>query len=133
MDKIKLLLSGIIVGAGAILPGISGSVLAIILGLYDFILLILNSNKTIINKIKELYPILLGIIIGIIIFGKLLLYFFNDYEILFRYIFIGLILGSIPALNKEVKNNNEKNSYKIFYNIFFYINYLVFLSNFNKY
>lgn len=114
MNKMYSLLSGIAVGAGVVLPGVSGSVIAIMLGIYDKIIYLLNDkSKNIYCKFKILSPLLIGLIIGVVSFGNILLLLFEKYEIQMKYIFIGLILGGIPVLNKEIKNKeNGRINYK---------------------
>ena len=99
---------GILIGAGAILPGISSGVLCVIMGIYEKLLdSVLNFFKDIKNNVKYLFPIVLGGIIGIILFSNLLNYFFYQFPIQTKSIFIGLIIGTIPELIKEV-NKKEK-------------------------
>ena len=101
-------LSGIIIGTCMILPGISGSVIAIMLGIYEnAITLINNKEVSIFNKIKILTPLFIGLLFGIFLFGKILLIFYNNYSYQMMYIFIGLIIGSIPMLINELKTKKE--------------------------
>ena len=72
-------LSGILIGTCMILPGVSGSVVAIMLGVYEEIIFLLNSNETNRRKITKIFPIAFGILIGVFIFGKILLIFYNKY------------------------------------------------------
>ena len=96
-------LIGIAIGSGAILPGISSGVFCVIFGIYekllDSILHFFSDSK---NNFKFLFPIILGIAFGVILFGNALNYFFFQFPIQTKCIFIGLILGSIPALLKEI-------------------------------
>lgn len=128
MNKVHSFISGIIIGIGVILPGVSGSVIAIMLGIYDKVIYLLNdSRKTTIRKVVELLPIILGVFIGIMIFGNILLIFIENYEIQIKYLFIGLILGGVPILKKEIEN---KNNSKLKYNymiITFIFSLLLFL------
>ena len=69
------LLKGFIIGIGKIIPGVSGSVLAITLGVYDKSVEYINNFKS--NKkesLKYLLPLGIGIIISIIIFPFKYLY-----------------------------------------------------------
>lgn len=110
-------LKGIAIGSGAILPGISSGVFCVIFGLYekliDSILNFFNDLKT---NFKFLFPLFLGAGIGIILFGNLLNYCLYQFPVQTKSIFIGLILGSIPALLKEI---NKKQTFKPCYWFFF--------------
>ncbi len=101
---------GILIGAGAILPGISSGVLCVIFGIYEKLLdSVLNFFKDIKNNFKFLSPIISGALVGIIIFSKILEYLLYKYPMQTKSIFIGLILGGVVLLFKEV---NEKEKFK---------------------
>ena len=68
-----------------------------IFGIYEKLVdCVLNFFKDIKNNIKFLLPILIGIFIGAVIFGNLLRFLFNNFDVQTKFCFIGLILGSIP-------------------------------------
>ncbi len=100
-----LLLKGFIVGIAKIIPGVSGAVLAISLGIYeDSIKAINNIIKNPIKSILYLTPIGIGLLIAIVIFSKLILYLLDIFYLPTMLLFIGLILGGIPSLVKNVNN-----------------------------
>lgn len=106
-------IKGIFIGSGAILPGISSGVICIVFGLYEKLLdSLLNFFKDMKNNLKFLFPIILGIGIGVLIFSNFLNYFLTTYPLQTKSIFIGLILGSIPSLLKESNNNKNINNLK---------------------
>lgn len=110
-------LKGVAIGSGAILPGISSGIFCVIFGIYEKLLdSILNFFCDIKNNLKFLFPILIGIGLGIILFGNILSYSFYQFPIQTKSIFIGLILGSIPTLLKEI---NKKQVSKPYYWFFF--------------
>lgn len=99
---------GVLIGAGAILPGISSGVLCVIFGIYEKLLdSVLNFFKDIHKNFKFLCPIITGALVGIIIFSKILEYLLYKYTMQTKSIFIGLILGGVILLFKEV-NIKEK-------------------------
>ena len=106
---IKNLIYGIIIGIGFIIPGVSGGVIATILGIYE---IIINKINNIFNDFKNniiyLLPILIGVILSIFLFSKIILYLINNKLIFISYVFIGLILGCIPFLIKEIKKKTNK-------------------------
>ena len=113
---------GILIGSGAILPGISSGVFCVIFGIYEKLI---NSILNLFHDFKKnfifLLPIGLGGITGVLLVGKLLNFFFNEYPMPTKFCFIGLILGSIPILFKQA---NHKNGFHLHYFIFLVIAFL---------
>lgn len=113
MKFILSIVKGIALGAGAILPGISSGVLCVIFGIYEKLIdSVLNFFKDIKSNFKFLFPILIGIAIGVILFGNILKYLFITFPYQTNFAFIGLILGCIPSL---LKNVNEKSKFRLHY------------------
>ena len=103
---ISLFVKGFFVGVGKIIPGVSGSVLAISFGIYDKIIdIISHFFKKIKENISFLLPIMLGFIISIAISSNILSFLINRYYVVMMFIFIGLIIGGIPGLVKKTKFN----------------------------
>lgn len=101
---------GLVLGIGFIIPGVSGGVLATILGIYDEIIYRLNYFfKNFKSNILYLSPIIIGVIISILFFSKLIIYLLNNKLNFISYVFIGLILGCVPYLIKEIKEKTNKN------------------------
>ena len=110
MNGFLNMVKGIFIGAGAIVPGVSSGVLCVIFGIYEKLLdSVLNFFKDIRHNIKFLFPIALGVGIGVLLFSNMLNYLLYEFPIQTKSIFIGLILGTIPSLIKEV---NEKETFK---------------------
>lgn len=112
----KTFLRGIIVGIGGIAPGLSGSVLMVILGLYQKTI---NAIATIFNfkKLKEnflfLFPLFAGFGVGIILFSKVVDYLLENYEMYTRFAFLGLVIGTVPMFYREVKKEGFRPNYYI--------------------
>ncbi|MEG2621108.1 MAG: DUF368 domain-containing protein [Bacilli bacterium] len=115
MSFFSLILIGIVIGAGMIIPGVSGAVLAVILDVYDKGVNALNS---LIKDFKKnalfLFPLGIGITLGAIWFGKIIIFLFDNHQVETKYAFIGLILGGIPFLIKEIREKTGK-SISFFY------------------
>ena len=107
-------LKGIIVGIGGIAPGLSGSVLLVILGLYQKTLnAIGNLFKDFKKNILFLLPLVLGFGVGVIIFSKIVNYLLGNFEMYTRFAFLGLVLGTIPLFYKEVKKEGISKRYYV--------------------
>lgn len=123
---------GILLGAGAILPGVSSGVICVIMGIYDKLIdSIFNLFKDFKKNFFYLFPIGLGGIFGVFLFGNILKTLFNIFPIPTSFCFIGLILGSIPILIKKI--NSEK-TFKLRYLLYTLISFIlgiafVFLEN----
>lgn len=106
------LLKGIIVGIGGIAPGLSGSVLLVIFGLYQKTI---NAIGTLFKEFKKnmlfLVPLFLGFGIGVLLFSKIVDFLLNNYEMQTRFGFLGLVLGTIPIFYKEVKKEGFSRKY----------------------
>ena len=99
----KEILKGIIIGIGKIIPGVSGSVLAISLGIYEKAIYSFNNIFKDYRNIYFLLKIFIGVLIAIIFGSKIILYFLNNYYTLTIFAFVGLILGSMNEINKNIK------------------------------
>jgi len=103
MNTIILFIKGLIIGIGKIIPGVSGAVLAIILNVYDEGLnRIVNIFNDFRKNIFYLISIGLGICVGIVLFSNVINYFLGNYYVITMLFFVGLILGGILNILKEV-------------------------------
>lgn len=103
----KNIIKGFIIGIGKIIPGLSGAILAILMGVYDKSIYYINNYKN--NKkesIKYLFPIGTGIFLAIFFFSRLINTLLNKYYLLTMMFFGGLIIGTIPSIYKEIKKSD---------------------------
>ncbi len=123
-------LKGIIVGIGGIAPGLSGSVLLVIFGLYQKTI---NAMGTLFKNFKKnllfLVPLFLGFGVGVLIFSKIVDFLLIHYEMYTRFAFLGLVLGTIPAFYHEVKKEGYQKKYYILVGIAFAIGIALFYFN----
>lgn len=99
-------IKSIIIGICAILPGVSGSVIAVSLGIYDKFISIINDRSLIKNNKKYIIEVVIGLIIGITIATNLLIYLFK-FKIILYYSLIGIIISEIPFIIKKIHNYNQ--------------------------
>lgn len=84
------ILTGIIVAAGFILPGISTSYLLLLLGTYDFIMAAISQLN-----IAVLIPFVLGFILGVILLTRILEICMQRFPSLTYTMILGFLLGSL--------------------------------------
>jgi putative membrane protein len=104
-----LFLKGIIIGVGKIIPGVSGSMLAISMGIYQKMIDSVNNFfKDFKNNFTFLFKIAIGVLISIVFFSSIILKCLNNYYIITIFFFIGLIVGSFKDINKEITYKDNK-------------------------
>lgn len=104
----KLITKGFIIGIAKIIPGVSGSMLAITLNVYDKAIdSICNFTNNKKDNIKFLSLLSIGILSSIIIFSKIINYLLANYYLLTMLFFIGLIIGSTKLFSKEIILNKK--------------------------
>lgn len=112
-DFIMTVFKGIAVGLGAITPGLSGSVLLVIFGLYQKAL---NAISTIFKNFKKnlvfLIPLALGIGSGMLLFSGIARYLLANYEMQTRFTFLGLVVGTLPLFIREVTKEKREQGKK---------------------
>ena len=97
-----LVFSCILIGGGAILPGISGGVLCVIFGIYRPMMELLAHPKTAFPKYwRTLLPVGVGWLLGFIVFAKILEVVFQASATIATCAVVGLIAGTIPSLWKQ--------------------------------
>lgn len=100
----KNFFKGIIAGFGGIAPGLSGSVLLVILGLYQKTITAIGTLfKNFKQNLLFLTPLFLGFGVGALLFSKAVDFLLTHFEMYTRFAFLGLVLGTIPLFYKEVK------------------------------
>lgn len=104
---------GIVVGFGAILPGVSGGTLCVTFGMYRPIIEILNSPKKNIRKYAFMLGLfLMGAAVGFIGLSGLAAWLLEKNTTFVICAFIGLIIGTFPELWQEAgKEKRGKASY----------------------
>lgn len=88
-----ILICGIIASSAMILPGISGSLILVILGVYKILVEALDNLD-----VKIISSFIVGAAIGVISFSKILKWLFNNYKSLAYSIMLGLVIGSIEKI-----------------------------------
>ncbi len=114
MSFIYLFFVGVLAGSAMITPGVSGAVVTVILGVYDKMI---NALTDLFKDFKKNFTFLAilgtGILIGAVWFSNVIMFLYERHEVITKFAFIGLILGGVPFLFKEVKAKNKKINYVV--------------------
>ena len=128
MENIILFVKGVIIGIGKIIPGLSGSMIMMILGLYEKgIRSITHYFDDIKDNTKFLLLVGSGILVAVVLISKLIQLLLIHYAFIIICMFIGLILGGIPSVLKEIEGTSNINNIFIFI-IFFILSLSLILS-----
>lgn len=99
MDLLALFLKGIAIGMVNVIPGVSGGTLAVVFGIYDkFVNAITFNVKSLWKNRRFVVPLVLGMLLGVLIFSKLIEFLYTHFPLQTNYFFTGLVIGSIPML-----------------------------------
>ena len=97
-------LRGMVIGLANVIPGVSGGTMMVSMGIYDKLIYSINN---LFKKFKEcfkiLLPYLVGMLLAIVLGAFALKAAFKNYPLPTNALFIGLILGSLPFILKEMK------------------------------
>ena len=103
---------GFVIGLSLIAPGVSGSVMAILMGIYENLLSIMaNPFKHLKRNLAWLIPMGIGAAISAVAFIAFFSMLFNQYPMVAALLFLGLIVGNIPAVYDDCKALGFKKSY----------------------
>lgn len=103
-----LIVKGLIIGLGKIIPGVSGSMLAISLGIYEKLINSINNFfKDIKNNFIFLFKVGIGALISVVFFSKIITKALNISYISTIFLFIGLIIGSIDDIKENLDKKNR--------------------------
>lgn len=130
-ERIKFVLAGFCVGFAELLPGISGSTVAIFFGIYEKIIKALSAIKLKnisfnLRKLNQIFnldlmiPFIISMIISVLVFSKFILFLHNEFTLIFN-----IILGIIMIVGGCLIARKELLAFKIYRNYFFLIGLIV--------
>ena len=110
---LKNLIYGFFIGTSVIIPGMSGGTTAILLGIFDEILIALNNlTKKPVNSIIILIPYAIGGVTGVFALSSPISYLSENFAFEFSFFIIGIMIGSsIVFLTKNKLTNKNKPTY----------------------
>ena len=95
-------LQGILIGTGAILPGISGGVLCVAFGIYEpMMAFLVHPLRTFRRSYKMFIALIAGGLVGFVLLAKVVEGFLSASLLIAMMLFAGLIGGTVPGLIKK--------------------------------
>lgn len=113
LKTLIIVLWGVLVGFGAIMPGISGGTLCVAFGMYKPLIEILaHPIKGMKKHAKMVIPFIIGAVIGFLGLSGLAGYLLEKSSVVMTCIFVGFILGTFPELiNDAGEKGRSASSY----------------------
>ena len=106
---IARMLKGMIIALGFILPGVSGGVLAAILGIYErMIRFLAHIKENFVENVLYFTPVAIGMVLGIAAFSYPVNLLLDNYKVIVLWGFAGAIIGTIPSLIKESVKESDR-------------------------
>ena len=106
---IKSILKGMVIGIANIVPGVSGGTMMVAMGIYDKLIHCITHLFSEFKKsILFVLPIGIGMLVAIAASSFVLSAMFEKIPIQTNLLFVGLILGGLPAILKKVKGSKPK-------------------------
>ena len=107
-NAILLAFKGFLFGIANLIPGVSGGTMAVVTGIYEKLI---NSISNIFKQFKKSIIFLLifavGLLLAIFLGSKGLDYCLDNFYFPTCTLFLGLVLGGLPILMKEVKHKSS--------------------------
>lgn len=111
MEKMKWIwdvLRGMIIGLANIIPGVSGGTMMVSMGIYDtLIYCITHLFKEFKRSFRTLLPYAVGMALAIAALSFAFEWAFANYPLPINALFIGLILGGLPAIMAQLKGEKK--------------------------
>lgn len=99
---------GIILGVSNVIPGVSAGTMAVVLNIYDELLDAVSLKKEHLKKnFMFLATMGIGAIIGILVFSNTITFLFEKYNMPTNFMFMGIIIGSIPMVINHAKQGEK--------------------------
>jgi len=130
MEKIRNVIQGMVMGLAEIVPGVSGSTLALVMGIYDDFINLLHSvsefiktllqrligrsgNSSLKKSFNDInfefgFLLLLGMLVSIGVFSNIISNLLEEHPQYIYAVFFGLILASISIPYKEIKEKSSR-------------------------
>ncbi len=117
---LRMVLKGMMIGIANIIPGVSGGTMAVSMGIYDKMI---HAATHLVSEFKKsmqvLIPIVIGAAVGIVVLARIIEYMFAKVPLQTNFLFIGLIVGGLPAITKKVRGKSIRGGHILAFLLFF--------------
>ncbi len=121
---------GMIIGITILIPGLSGGTMAMILGIYEDLIHAFSSfTADLKNQGQLLLQVSIGGLLSLGAFSYIIAHLLNKYPHRIQFLFMGIIIGSLPILYDKYKNACTGEKYAFLYFIAGCITVIVFSSD----
>ena len=104
LKHIRNFVNGAVYGIILIIPGVSATIFAIIMGFYDELIYTMNHFREDYRKnIRYFLIFLFGVAVGAVAFSSLILYLLTNFTFPTMLLFLGLLLGIVPLIYSKTK------------------------------
>jgi len=109
LKDVRNFINGAVYGTTLIIPGVSATILAIMLGFYDELIHTINHFSEDYKKnIRYMALFLLGVAAGAVVFSSVVLFLLSGYSLPTLLFFMGLLAGMIPLVYSKSKEAAQK-------------------------
>lgn len=120
LKSFLLIVKGFVIGIGKVIPGVSGSMLAISLGLYEKCLeAITHFFQNITQNFYLLFHVGIGVLLAIVLGSKIIAFFMAHYYLSTTLLFLGMIIGGMPSQWKTICSYQRTKSHFFLFSIAF--------------
>ena len=117
---IKNILKGMVIGIANVIPGVSGGTMMVAMGIYDKLIhCITHLFKEFKKSVLFLLPIAIGMGIAIIASSFTIEKAFKEFPLQTSLLFVGLVVGGLPAMWKNVKGQKIRLGHIVAFLAFF--------------
>ncbi len=108
-ESVKEIIVGAIVGVASMLPGISGATLCVVFGIYERLIRDLaHLREWLVKDIRFIICLAAGVVIGTVLAAKVLDTLMESQPVFCLMLFVGLIVGQVPLLMKELGTGEKE-------------------------
>lgn len=119
-ETIKSILKGMVIGVANIIPGVSGGTMAVSMGIYDKLIhCVTHIMKEFKKSVKFLIPIGIGMVLALVGLSFVIEAAFEHFPAQTNLLFIGLIVGGLPAITKKINGQKIRLGYLVGAILFF--------------